>query len=410
MDTQNELSETYSDLLVQPTFPDYTDSILNLSCSILRHYGITPNHETLPDADAILAKQFKHVVVILLDGLGMNILEKHLSRFDFLRRNLLKDYSSVFPPTTTASTTTFLSGLSPIEHGWLGWDVYFEQENKAVTCFTNNLQGTTQKAADYSIPYKYLPYENIIQKINEKGTAVANAVMPFPSYGSEGFPDLNDWVNEIKKSCKSEKRTFTYAYWENPDAAMHKDGSNADSVHEIIEDLNAKLLLLCDKLKDTVVFITADHGHLDITNETIVENYPDMAKMLEREVCIEPRAISFYVKPEYKTDFPKYFNERFSQDYILFTKEEVLKKHLFGYGEANKNLTGLGDFLAAAVSSRTLLWDKSKPRFRSHHAGLSKEEMRIPLIWHEYKPPKAPWIAFYTVIVLLILFVLMCLF
>ncbi len=114
----------------EPCFPDYTDSILNLSNSILKYYGIEPFHETHPGADYLLSKNFPHVVVILLDGLGMNILERNLTYRDFLRRNLYSDYSSVFPPTTTSSTTTFLSGLSPVEHGWLGWDVYFKQEDK----------------------------------------------------------------------------------------------------------------------------------------------------------------------------------------------------------------------------------------------------------------------------------------
>ena len=57
--------------------PDYNDSILNLSCSILNHYGIAAKHPGLPEVDSILSQNFKHVVVILLDGLGMNILENN---------------------------------------------------------------------------------------------------------------------------------------------------------------------------------------------------------------------------------------------------------------------------------------------------------------------------------------------
>ena len=45
--------------------------------------------------------------------------------------------------------------------------------------------------------------------------------------------------------------------------------------------------------------------------------------MLERPCSIEPRAISFYVKDEYKDVFAREFNDKFSKDYILFTKEEA---------------------------------------------------------------------------------------
>lgn len=359
------------------TLPDYNDSILNLSCSILQHYGIKPNHNTLREADALLSKNFPHVVVILLDGLGMNILERHLHPKDFLRRHLITDYSSVFPPTTTASTTSFLSGKSPIEHGWLGWDVYFEQEDKIVTCFHNTLKNTKEQAAEYDIPRRYLPYENIIEQINKAGTAKAFGIFPF---GPEAHTDLTDWCHAVEKTCKSEERTFTYAYWEDPDSTLHIKGTTSSDVEIVVKELNAKLANLCSQCKDTIFLITADHGHIDVRNEYLTEKYPDMEKMLIRETSIEPRAISFYVKPEHKMEFAREFNDKYYYDYLLFTKEEALKMELFGPGVPNENLTGIGDYIAAAFKNRTLYWKKTEKDFKSHHAGLSRQEMKIPLI------------------------------
>lgn len=381
--------------------PDYKDSILNLSCSILNHYGVKPLHDTLPQADRILSHNPKHVVVILLDGLGMNILESNLHYRDFLRRRLLTDYSSVFPPTTTASTTTFLSGKSPIEHGWLGWDVHFEQENKTVTCFYNTLQDSKEPAAEYNIPRKYFPYENIAEQINKTGNAKANIIFPF---GPEPHSELHDWVNAIKKSIKTDERTFTYAYWENPDSLLHQLGNGDRDIEEVVRDLNAAMLELCETSKDTVFFITADHGHISIQNVFLQEEYPTLANMLEIEPSIETRAISFYVKPEFKSVFADEFNKNFENDYILYTKEEVLKNELFGDGQPNENLTGIGDFVAVALSHKTILWNKSKKQFRSQHAGLSKEEMRIPLIWYETKPKKSPLFWYYSILAVLFAF------
>ena len=70
----------------EAVFPDYTNSILNLSCSILNHFGVKPKHPTLPVADELLSGSYKHVVLVLLDGLGVNILEKHLRAGDFFRQ------------------------------------------------------------------------------------------------------------------------------------------------------------------------------------------------------------------------------------------------------------------------------------------------------------------------------------
>lgn len=362
----------------KPVFPDYTNSILNLSSSILKHFGIESGQKTLKEVDDILSKNPQHVVVILLDGMGMNILRKHLKKTDFFRTNLLKEYSSVFPPTTTASTTTFLSCKSPIEHGWLGWDVYFEQEKKCVTCFFNTLQGTHEPAAEYNIPYKYLSFENIITKINKKGSGKADLIYPF---GPNPFRKLDDWISEIKRQCNQKEKTFTYAYWENPDGTLHKEGTESKNVHSIMLELNSKIEELCAELKDTVVFITADHGHIDMKTEFIAEDYKDLAEMLEIPVCIEPRAASFYVKEKYKKDFPDLFNKYFGEKFVLFTKEEVFEKQIFGTGKPNENLTGIGDFVAAAVGDRILAWSRDNyPIFKSHHAGMTVEEIEIPLI------------------------------
>lgn len=384
------------------TYPDYSDSIVNLSASILQHFGIKPKHETLSKADEILSRNYKHVVVILLDGLGMNILESNLNYRDFLRRNLLSDYSSVFPPTTTASTIAFMSEQTPIEHGWLGWDVYFEQEDKTITCFFNTLQNSKMPAADYNIPMKYLPYETLVEKINKSGNAKAYSIFPFPAYGFEGYRKQHDWIRAIKKTTESDETTFTYAYWDDPDGALHQFGNGSREVEKTVRNLNNSIIDLCQSTEDTLYFITADHGHINNENIILSKDYTNITNMLERPISIEPRAISFYVKPDYKEKFPEEFNKYFGEDFALFTKEEVLEKQIFGTGEPHENLTGIGDYVAVAVSNKTLLWDDSFPRFRSNHAGMTKEEMRIPLIWHESKKKKS-WLRYYYGTIVLII-------
>ena len=120
--------------------PDYEHCLVNLANSILRKFGAKTTAATLPLADQYLDKDYKNVVVLLLDAMGISILEKHLAEDGFFRSHLAVAYDSVYPPTTVAATTSILSGLYPNEHGWLGWDMYYPQLDKNVTVFTNQEQ------------------------------------------------------------------------------------------------------------------------------------------------------------------------------------------------------------------------------------------------------------------------------
>lgn len=59
-------------------FPDYSRSLLSLVSSILGHFGVGAAHATLPEMDSYLEKNYKNVVVMLFDGMGISVLRKHL--------------------------------------------------------------------------------------------------------------------------------------------------------------------------------------------------------------------------------------------------------------------------------------------------------------------------------------------
>ena len=128
-------------------FADYSNSLVNLSCSVLKRFGAEYGHKTLPCADEWMGKGFRNVVVVLLDGMGCEAIDFHLKEDGFFRSHYRCGISSVFPPTTTAATTTMESGLTPAEHGWLGWSLYFGEIHKVVNAFTNqtNMKGAQRK-------------------------------------------------------------------------------------------------------------------------------------------------------------------------------------------------------------------------------------------------------------------------
>ena len=128
--------------------PDYDNCLVNLSNSILKKFGAETNAKTLPLADRYLEGEYTNVVLLILDAMGISILEKHLKEDGFFRSHLAGSFDSVYPPTTVAATTSVMSGEYPDEHGWLGWDIYYPALGKNVTVFTNSDQLTEKEGAE----------------------------------------------------------------------------------------------------------------------------------------------------------------------------------------------------------------------------------------------------------------------
>ena len=360
--------------------PNYNECITSVSNSILKHFNLETYHNSLTDLDKILEKNYKNVIVILCDGMGSLILDEKLDKDSFLIKNRLKTITTVYPPTTTAATTSMLSGLNPNEHGWLGWDLYFEKENQTITMFLNTLKDSNVIAQNYNVAKTTFPYESIIDKIDKKSCAYG--IFPF---GSNPYINLDDMLKRIVDLSKTEDKKFIYAYYEDPDHKLHDYGINSDIVTDEIKTIDKKLEELCEKLKDSVVIVLADHGHIDVEYYNL-DNYKNIKDMLERTTSIEPRAISFKVKQGKINIFKEEFNKTFGKYFILYSNEEIKENKIFGVGENNKHFDSeISDYIAVATSNKCIVYDSLSQNFKSTHAGLTEKEMLIPIVVKEIK-------------------------
>lgn len=362
--------------------PDYTNCIANLANSILKEFGIDEGRRGLKLLEPYLEKGYENIVVILLDGMGSCIIEKNLAGDGFFNSHLAGTYSSVFPPTTVAATTSVANGLDPCGHGWLGWDCYYPQIDKNVTVFLNRETGTDRPAADYNVPWTYCGYESVASKIRKSGGS-AFEVAPF----LKPFPDSFEKIcGQIKELCAPSGRKYIYSYWNEPDNIMHKRGCYGAESKQTLRSLEEQVRRLCEKLENTLVIVTADHGHMDSKGVAIVD-YPKIAESLVRLPSIEPRALNLFVKEDKKEQFKREFQKEFGDKFLLWTREQVLDKKIFGEGKEHPSFRGmLGDYLAIAVDDLSIYNTREEADcFIGIHAGLTADEMRIPLIIIERK-------------------------
>jgi len=358
-------------------WPDYENCIANLLNSILNKWHIPTAGKTLPLADKYLKKDYKNVVVLILDGMGKSVLEGALDESGPFRSHLGGIYKSVFLSTTVAATTSAMSGLQPCEHSWLGWDCYYPQVDKNVTVFLNTVQGTEEPAADYNVAWTVTPYENVVTTINKAGGRAYGCAPFLPPYPSS----IEEICAGVKTLCEKPGQKYIYAYWDQPDGCLHSSGCASDEVKEVLKNIEACVSGLADELKNTLIIVTADHGHID-TEYAVLQDYPQVCDCLIRMPSLEPRVLNFFVKEDKKETFEKEFKREFGDKFLLMPMEQVLEKKLFGTGKQHENFRAmLGDYLAIATDNLTIYFNDE--RWVTMHGSLTEDEMLIPLIVFE---------------------------
>ncbi len=359
--------------------PDYENCGLNVIASVMRYFDTPCHHKTLPFLDEKLKNVgYRNVVVMLFDGMGMDALKKNSPADSFLNTHIAHELSAVFPSTTTAATTAIECAASPAEHGWLGWTIYFEEIDKSVDIFINRDAQKGGQAADYSVAERFMPLDPVFHRITEAGKAKAAIFSPFAEPACQTLEDIRQGVLD---ACREPGAHYLYAYYPEPDHTMHARGVYAQDIKEQIAAINTFSQGLAKELpKDTLLLLTADHGLIN-GHFLYLEDHPSLRAMLLRPPTVEARVAVFHVKPECADAFPKAFSEAFPQNFVLKKSDEVLKSGIFGPGKPHPKLPGiLGDYVAFATAYDCIGDARGDHELIGCHAGLTEEEMRVPLI------------------------------
>ena len=372
--------------------PNYDHCILNTITSVLKYYNVETKHKSLEALDKILDKKYKNVVFLILDGMGEDILNR-VSPNGFFANNKIDMVTSVYPSTTTAALTTYYSGKPPYETGWIAWSQYFKEYGRTVDMFSHKesyLREDVTKGR-INIFNTLLNYKSVYEAIEEKNPDV-KAYEVTPSYSemrskrSVRAEDIDQAIDAIEMLCSAKGDKFIMAYCDKPDGVLHKFGTTSEEVKEFILSTERKVEELVQKLPDdTLLFISADHGHKDIEKAYSLLEYPEIQECLYMPVSLESRVVSFFVKDDMKKEFEERFNSLFKEEFLLMTREEFLDRNFLGFGEKHPKIEEfLGNYIALSISSSIIIIEsflaEGKPVKKSTHCGLTKEEMEVPVI------------------------------
>jgi len=348
------------------------NTIVNLSNSILKYYDIETFHPTLKNIDKILANsKNKKLAVILLDGFGTYIQDIYKEDIPFLYSHKVMEISATFPPTTVASTTSFLTGKYPCETGYLAWREKLPFYDTPVLTFTSRFVDS-HDVSPITVN-EFVPNTNIIELINNKyKKEIAHKVMSFELE----YPCMEYFYKKCHESI--DKYEFSYLYYTEPDSSLHKYGTKSSYIQELVGKIDKMLNDLINNHKDTTFIVIADHGHIDTTYYNI-ENYPDIMEILSTKYnCMEPRCTMLFIKKDKLKGARNILLKHFPKnEFKIFSKKEIIRYKIFGLGQPCPQFEDLiGDYLLVSIADKGIE-DRFSENLKATHAGGTVNEEKI---------------------------------
>jgi hypothetical protein len=347
-----------------------------------------------PDPAFVLPPS-RHVVVVLVDGLGDQLLARRGGHAPYLRTLREDAGSSVltsgFPSTTATSMGMIGTGTLPGAHGLVGLDVLDPARDVLFS----------ELAWDPAVdPHDWQPLPTVFEVLARAGHDV---VRVGPAYfDGSGLTEaalrggrfvaaesLQDRVDATVAAVRSAPRTgpgsVVYLYWGEVDKTGHVHGCASFEWGEQLAAVDGAVRALVARLRsDTLVVVTADHGMVDVPFERRVDlaHEPELAAGV-RHVGGEPRAVQLYCRPGAAPDVVAAWRSRFGGQVGVLTREEAVAAGWFG-PVSEHVLPRIGDVVTsvhgdlAVVDSRT-----ARPellRLLGLHGARTPEESLVPLL------------------------------
>jgi hypothetical protein len=412
---------------LDPATPNTVDLARFIACANgVRREELPDAGPPRPEAEAALVRAVgpvgRHFLFVLLDGMGMNLIEATLPPSSFLRRHLVQPIHSVFPATTTAALNSLASAVHPSAHGLPGWTVRTatstgEEITATPLPFIEDGTGAPLGSVGvdpselFSAPPVYSLYRRPAHQVSAyAGTefsdySTAWCPSTIPESPIEAVATVAERWRASSASASSagsgdddsnDGETFTYFYNAEPDSSSHKFGWKSDVVAAELVALDAALEQLwatTTACSGRTIVVTADHGHLECHGDQtmLLGAEPEDDEILSLLRCsptVEPRTPGFHVHPDGDGAAPgancsrfaaAFRASRFGQKFALLSAAEAEALELFGPAPMGERCRAhIGDFVA--ISPENVVIMSKDVGMVGQHGGATAAEMEIPLI------------------------------
>lgn len=322
----------------------------------------------------------RQVVVLILDGLGWDQLLDHKTQLPTLAQMSGGPITTVVPSTTATALTSITTGLTPGEHGLIGYRMAVHHDVLNVLRWTSSA-GDRRRAHPPRDLQPFTPFLGrtvpVVSQADLEKTAFSEAHLR----GSEpvGYRSPSAIAPEIARQLQAGER-FVYAYYGGVDKTAHERGFGPFYEAELRFADQIVAAVIDAMVPGSALLLTADHGQV-----VVGDNIVHLSAALMVHVALqsgEGRFRWLHAKPGAADDLLRAATEEVGDRAWVVSKRQAIDEGWFGPAVSAPVAARLGDVALVAREPVSFYDPADTGPFEliSRHGSLTAAEMNVPLL------------------------------
>lgn len=339
--------------------------------------GPAPTALSLPEAGGY--------VVFLVDGLGQRLLERYAHAAPYLSEIATTPGTAGVPSTTATSLTSLGTGLTPGQHGLVGFMARVPGTDKLLNHLFWDQDVDPVEWQPHSTAFDRLAAAGVhVTAVNRR--AFADSGLTRSGHRGAEFVGADDASERLTGVLAAAGRSpsLTYVYDGDLDHTGHKHGVASTEWLQELSAIDEAAERMRESLPDSVrLVVVADHGMVDSPQESRVDVDEDLE--LRNGVLLmggEARFRHLYCRPGAVPDVMHTWQDLLGDRARVLSRDDVIERGWFGPVESRVRAR-LGDVMVAChgdtavVSTRDFAYENTLVGL---HGSLTPDEMSIPII------------------------------
>jgi hypothetical protein len=320
------------------------------------------------------------VVLLVLDGLGWEQLQERREFAPVLCGMAGGPITTVAPSTTATALTTITTGLTPGEHGVIGYRV--EERGEVLNILrwstpSGDARKRIQPAHFQPVPPFLGAHIPVVTRAEFFGSGFSGAHLAGVRHVGWRVPST--LVVEVRRLLASGE-PFVYAYYEGVDKVAHEYGlqEHFDAELGAADRLVGQLLEVLPP--GAVLLVTADHGQVHV-GDRVLPPHPDVLALTASQSG-EGRFRWLHARPGAAVDLLASATDHHGDQAWVVPRDEMIEDAWFGPVVRRDALRRLGD--VALVPFAPISFDDPADTgpfiLIGRHGSLTPAEMLVPLL------------------------------